>query len=301
MGDKILITGKSGFLGKIVYDILSPANTIYSLGRATDDDIKADLINGDISITHSIDIVIHIAGKAHSIPGTAQQQKEFYDVNVTGTSNLLAALEAKNSLPKAFVFISSVAVYGIETGINIKEDAPLLANDPYGKSKILAERLITNWCEEKKVICTILRLPLVAGQNPPGNLRSMITGISKGYYFNISGGHAKKSIVMAKDVALIIPIASKKGGIYNLTDNRHPSFLELSQTIANQLQNKKPKSLPNWFATLIAKLGDMIGSKAPINSSKLSKITSSLTFDSSKASLEIGWDPKSVVSEFQIH
>src|ERR1019366_8633382 len=166
-------------------------------------DIYVDLAI-QIPVLPMCDIVIHAAGKAHSVPKTDIEKQKFWDVNVVGTANLLKGIE-KSGMPKSFIFISSVAVYGKENGILICEDEPLSAKDSYGLSKIAAEKLILEWCEKKHVICSILRLSLIAGPNPPGNLNAMIRGISKGYYFNIAGGKAKKSIVLAEDVAKIIP------------------------------------------------------------------------------------------------
>jgi UDP-glucose 4-epimerase len=54
------------------------------------------------------------------------------------------------------VFISSVAVYGQETGLNINEKAPLNAKDFYGLSKIQAEEMVMNWCIKNKIICLSL-------------------------------------------------------------------------------------------------------------------------------------------------
>lgn len=104
--------------------------------------------------------------------------------------NLLRGLE-KNKLPKEFVFISSLAVYGKEEEVNINENYPLNAKDPYVLSKINSEKLIQDWCKKDNVICTILRLPLLVGESPPGNLGAMIKA-NKGYYFNIGGDKAKK-------------------------------------------------------------------------------------------------------------
>ena len=93
-------------------------------------------------------------------------------------------------MPGLFVFISSVSVYGLEFGTGIDEANPLLAKDAYGKSKIAAEQLITSWGIKTAVPVVILRLPLVAGPNPPGNLGDMIKAIQAGYYFRI--GFPKK-------------------------------------------------------------------------------------------------------------
>jgi nucleoside-diphosphate-sugar epimerase len=108
----------------------------------------------------------------------------------------------------------------------------LLARDPYGLSKIHAEKFVEDWCEKHNVICTIFRLPLVVGPNAPGNLGKMLMGIKKGYYFNIAGGKAQKSMVLATDVAQCVLKVYKIGGIYNLTVGHHPTFYKLSRTIS---------------------------------------------------------------------
>ncbi|MDB5013582.1 MAG: UDP-galactose-4-epimerase, partial [Daejeonella sp.] len=261
-------------------------------------DLNFDLTSG-VPKLPTIDLVIHAAGKAHTELLTKKNIREYYDVNVSGTINLLKGLEL-NTLPKALVFISSVAVYGKESGRLINENNPLLATLPYGRSKIKAELIITNWCKEKKVICTIFRLPLVAGPNTPGNLGAMIKGIRNGYYINIKNGEAKKSIVLAKDIANIIKSAFEVGGIYNLTDRYHPSFKELSIVISSQLNKKPPISLPYSLVKVLSYLGNLFGKYAPINSKKFKKITSDLTFDDAKARQLINWDPTPVLSDFKI-
>ena len=91
----------------------------------------------------------------------------------------------------------------MDQGELVTENDELLAKDAYGLSKILAEKLIQEWCKKNKVVCTILRLPLVVGYNPPGNLGAMIKSIKSGFYLNIAGGKVKKSMVLASDVAKI--------------------------------------------------------------------------------------------------
>lgn len=290
----ILLTGANGFLGKIIQEVLKD-NTIITLGR-TKATVICDLANA-VPDLPAVDLVIHAAGKAHIVPVTAKEKLSFFEVNVNGTKNLLDALTLR--LPKAFVFISSVAVYGKEQGEQIDEESPLQAIDPYGKSKIEAEKLILDWCKTYLVTCTILRLPLLVGLNPPGNLGAMIKAICKGYYVSIYGGKAKKSMVLATDVAKLIPIVTPIGGIYNLTDGYHPNFSELSSVIAKQLNKKIPYNIPLWLAKFMAIFGDVLGSKAPINSNKLNKITSDLTFDDSKARKLLNWQPIRVLDFFK--
>jgi len=292
---KILLTGSSGFLGGIIKDSLINEEII-TLGRSDNDSIIADICDV-IPALPKVDLIIHSAGKAHSVPKTEEEKKEFFNVNVAGTKNLLNRISC-DFLPDYFVLISTVAVYGKECGLEINEETMLNAKDPYGISKIETEKIVTEWCKLNNVTCTILRLPLVAGPNPPGNLKSMVEGIKKGYYFDIGGGTAHKSIVLAEDVAKIIPTTAKIGGIYNLTDGHHPSFSELSSHIARQFGKSTPLNLPKFIAYIAAFAGDFIGSKALINSKKLRKITSDLTFDDSKARERLGWNPTGVLDGF---
>jgi nucleoside-diphosphate-sugar epimerase len=294
----ILITGSSGFLGKYLALRLVKEN-VFHLNRNSGN-YRYSLENELPNFTEVFDLVIHSAGKAHSIPKTQSEKQSFFDSNVIGTKNLLTGLE-KNQLPNQFVFISTVAVYGKDNGLCINEEEPLLAKDPYGISKIQAEDLVAAWCKKNNVICTIFRLPLIVGVNPPGNLRAMINGIRKGFYFNIGGGNAKKSMVLASDVAKYILKAGEVGGIYNLTDGYHPSFKELSNHISIQLGKGKLMHIPMWLARIIAKFGDFLGSKAPLNTNKLKKITSDLTFDDTKARESFGWNPTHVLEGFKIN
>lgn len=285
-----LLTGANGFLGSSIKEELSSDFSIKTLSR-NNADYQVSLEIDKLDFVEKFDLIIHAAGKAHCVPKTEPEIKEFYDVNVLGTSNLLKTLE--KSLPKEFVFISSVSVYGQETGKNINEEHPLLANDPYGLSKIKAEDIVKKWCDENNVICTILRLPLLVGKKAPGNLGAMVKAIEKGYYFNIGGGKAKKSMILVKDVALFIKIAKSVGGVYNITDGIHPDFNQLSVMIS---KNKKQQfNIPYIFAMFLGKIGDVLGSHFPINSSKIKKITSDLTFDDSKARTFLEWNPHSVL------
>ncbi len=289
---QILVTGTSGFLGKVILNNLKKSHPLFTIGRNINSDQQIELIYS-FELNESFDCVIHAAGKAHLVPRSQEEVKALWNVNVNVTRNLLKALEPNP--PKYFVFISSVAVYGVNSGNSLNEQTNVLARDSYGQSKIQAEAEIIQWCNYHNVICTILRLPLVYGENPPGNLKAMIQGIKKGYYFNIAGGKARKSMVRAEDVARFILPASEVGGIYHLTDGHHPNFYELSHSIGKSMGRNWIPNLPYWLAKIVAKIGDVVGPHFPLNSDKLQKITSELTYDDSLARAKFGWDPKPVV------
>lgn len=296
-----LLTGATGFLGKYIVKYLQDSNyKIIILGIENTCDITCDLSHELPKLNCEYEMIIHAAGKAHLNPATSEEEQLFFDINFQGTKNLCLALE-KNIIPKVFIFISTVAVYGLESGENIDESFPLNGLTPYALSKIQAEDYLVKWCSKNNVKLGILRPSLIAGKYPPGNLGSMINGIKTGKYFRIGDGAARKSLLMADDIGRIIPKLAELGGVYNVCDNHHPSFAELEELISTQLQLSVPKSIPLWIAKGFALIGDKIGNKFPINSFKLEKMITSLTFSNEKAKHDLGWEPLDVMQNFKIH
>lgn len=296
---KLLFTGGTGFLGKNVMPLLKERYEVTTCGITPDDMLKSNLAKEVPDLPERYDVVLHACGKAHVVPKTDAEKQAFYDVNYQGTVNLCAALE-NVGVPKALVFISTVAVYGCEYGDMITEEHPLEGNSPYARSKIMAEDFLTKWCASHGVVLGILRPSLLAGRKAPGNLGAMVSGIQKGFYLNIAGGKVRKSVLMAEDIARLLPLVAEKGGVYNVCDNYQPTFGELSASVAQQLGKRNPISIPYWLAWFMAKVGDLLGAKAPINSYKLEKMTRSLTFNNDKARRELGWEPLDVLSNYKI-
>ena len=272
---------------------------MHTIGLTDDDDIKINIAKEVPPINTHYDVVLHSAGKAHVVPKTEAEKQVFFDVNYQGTVNLCSALEMAG-IPKCLVFISTVAVYGCEFGEMIDETHPLNGDSPYAKSKIMAEEFLTQWCLDHQVRLAILRPSLLAGKNAPGNLGAMVNGIKKGFYMNIAGGKVRKSVLMAEDIARLLPLLEEKGGIYNVCDTRQPTFGEISMSVAKQLGKRRPINIPYWMAWCMAKVGDLLGNKAPINTYKLEKMTKSLTFSNDKARKELGWEPMDVLTNYKI-
>lgn len=293
-----LVTGASGFLGMEICRSLKKTGHVFTLGRSPQNDYSIDLSTTRPVFREAFDGVVHNAGLAHTVPKNESEGKRFFQVNVDGTKNLLKGLDAMTVLPNTIVFISSIAVYGATAGEMLKEDHALEATDPYGLSKIQAEQILSHWAKNRNVKLVILRLPLLAGPNPPGNLGAMIRNMKRGTYLSIGGGVARKSMVMTSDVAELIPRILDKEGTFHLTDGYHPSFWEIETCISKQLKKKNPVSIPEWVASTLGFGGDVLsklGLPSPITSSKVRKITSTLTFDDSRARQVLGWKPRRVL------
>lgn len=285
-------------MGNNAKPILEKTYKVTTIGISEKDDIKANFVTEVPELPQRFDVVLHAAGKAHIYPKTPEEIQAFYDVNHRGTVNLCKALE-KVGVPKSFIFVSSSAVYGIEDGDHVTEDLPLLGESPYAKSKIMAEEFLTEWANEHGAILTILRPSLIAGSNAPGNLGAMVKGIKSGAYLSIAHGKARKSLLMAQDIANIVPLAEDIGGVYNVCDDDHPSFGQLEHIIAHQLGKRPPKSVPYWFAKTLAFVGDVMPF-FPINSQRLNKIVTSDTMSNEKIKKSLGWTPLSTLKSYKI-
>jgi nucleoside-diphosphate-sugar epimerase len=291
----ILLTGSNGFLGKTFHNFLIKDNYVFTLNR-NNSDYNYDLSLQVPNFKQYFDIVIHAAGKAHLVPRNSAEGNLFEKNNINGTINLLKGFD-KDRLPKKFIFISSVSVYGRNSGLNITEECSLNATDYYGLSKVKCEHIIKDWCTKNNILLTILRLPLVVNHNPPGNLSNLINAINKGYYFNIGNGDARKSMVLADDIAKYLLVSSNYGGVYNLTDRKHPSFKEISYKIANELNKKIIINLPYSIAYIMALFLSLFGNFSPFNLNVFYKMTRDLTFSDDLAKETFKWDPISVLEK----
>jgi nucleoside-diphosphate-sugar epimerase len=294
---KVLITGASGFLGQHLIKHLKAEHEVYTFSSSGVNDFLFDITKTIPSLPY-FDMVIHAAGKAHSIPKSIEDSNKFFNVNVEGTKNLLKSLDANK--PKQLVFISSVSVYGLDEGTLINENSPLLGSTPYAKSKIQAEDFVIKWGNLNDVNITIFRLPLIVGINPPGNLGKMIKAIRKGRYFKIGDGTSRKSMILADNLGIFLnTIDLNTTGVFNITDGYHPSFAEMEGLICNQLNKPKPIKIPFFVAKILGAIGDFIPF-FPINSNTIRKIVNELTFDDSKARIEINWKSASVLKNYKV-
>lgn len=297
--EKLLFTGGTGFLGHHAKPVLDKNYQVTTVGISDADMVRANFASEIPNLPERYDIVLHAAGKAHVYPKTEKERQEFYDINLQGTINLCKALE-KVGIPTSLIFISTMNVYGDTPGhMDTETTRTLVGDSPYSDSKIKAEEFLTDWCAKHNVTLSILRPGLLVGSNAPGNLGSMVNGIKKGFYVNIDHGRARKSMLMAEDIAKLVPLVAQKEGIYNVCDDRNPSFGELSKVIANQLGKKTPISIPLWLAKLLAKIGDVIP-LFPINTTRLEKIITDDTWSNEKAKRELGWEPMDVLSNYKI-
>jgi UDP-glucose 4-epimerase len=150
---RILVTGGAGYIGGTAACMLLDSGfevTILddcSTGHRDSVDPRAKFIEGSILHPQSVraalvgcEAVMHFAAKA--LVGESVEQPELYhEINVNGSKNLLA--EMKASGVNKLVFSSSCATYGQPKASPISESEPTLPINPYGKTKLMVEQLMT--------------------------------------------------------------------------------------------------------------------------------------------------------------
>ena len=216
----VLVTGGAGYIGShacialdaagfdfVVFDNLcnSSSESLNRVEKIINKSVKFE--NGDIRSKddmrgvfskYKIDSVIHFAG-LKAVGESVEKPLEYYDNNINGTLVLLAAM--KEAGCKKIVFSSSATVYGDPHTTPIKEDFPLSATNPYGRTKLFIEEILrdVNVSDESfKVVLLRYFNPVGAhksgtiGEDPngiPNNLMPFIaqTAVGKREHLNVFG------------------------------------------------------------------------------------------------------------------
>lgn len=150
------------------------------------DEIKLD----PVFDSNPIDAVIHFAG-LKAVGESVSKPLEYYSNNLISTLSLISCM--KKHGVKNLIFSSSATVYGVPPSLPIKEEFPLgETTNPYGTSKAMIERILTDFCKANKDFnVALLRYfnPIGAhasgelGEDPngiPNNLMPYITQVAVG-------------------------------------------------------------------------------------------------------------------------
>lgn len=249
--------------------LLRDDNEVITLQRH-DADIICDLAK-DVPdlVQKKFDLVVHMAGTS--------DESEAIALNLEGTQRLLAALEVNP--PEEFVFVSSWEVYSQDSGENVVEDHQLWASTKAGQSKARAEELVKEWCSDRNVRLTIVRPARMFGKGIKGEMASLFNDVVNARYIHVRGNDARLSLVCASDVAEAIKKLHSIGGIYNITDGKGTSWIELAEAMsANSGAMKRQTFLPEKWAALAWKVAQWVPAvKASLSPETLARRSKTLT------------------------
>jgi len=295
--ETLLFTGASGFVGRNVVPQLRGRYRVVTLGRNPADDVVADLSHCVPELSECPQVVVHAAALAH--PGRHTVPDDFMAVNVDGTRNLCKSLE-RGRFPRAFVFISTVAVYGVADGTSaIDEACELRGASAYARSKIEAERWLRLWCEANGVALAILRLSALIGRGAPGNVGRMVVGMRRGYYMGIGSGTGLRGMTLVDDLAPAIVAAIGRTGVWNIV-GENMRMRGIEQMVADAVGRRFVPRIPDAVARVAARIGDCFGAEAAINTECYRLLTRSIEFSSARARAELGWHPAPIAPRLRL-
>ena len=239
MMNNILLTGSSGFVGKYFINKYKDEYDIQIFSFLNDDIKNLDLKNTDV--------VFHLSALVHQMDGASTD--EYERVNIIQTLEL--AKKAKESGVKQFIFMSTVAVYGIETG-TIYANSECKPITYYGKSKLKAERELLK-LEDDNFKVSIVRPPIVNGYNAPGNMKSLINLVNKVPILPFEKIQNKRSMVYIGNLCHLVDeiIKQNQSGIFLASDDESLSTTKLCELIAKNLDKKVYLVKIPFFETLL--------------------------------------------------
>lgn len=317
----ILVTGGAGYIGShtcvellnegyevVVVDNLSNSSEkslerVEQITGKKTKFYKADILDREaleeIFKKEKIESVIHFAG-FKAVGESVAKPLEYYHNNITGTLILCDVM--RNHGVKNIVFSSSATVYGDPHTVPITEDFPLSATNPYGRTKLMLEQILTDIQAadpEWNVILLRYFNPIGAhksgliGENPkgiPNNLLPYIAQVAVGKLaclgvfgsdYDTHDGTGVRDYIHVVDLAIghvkaIQKVSEKKGLlIYNLGTGKGYSVLDMVRSF------EKACGKPVKYEIKPRRPGDIATCYA----------------DPAKAKAELGWEAQRGIEE----
>jgi nucleoside-diphosphate-sugar epimerase len=282
----ILITGVHGFVGNNLVAALKTQHNIYGLDIVSP--IKDGVIQtyswSELELLPQLDVVIHLAGKAHDTKNQTNAQV-YFDINTELTKKIYDWF--LKSPAEKFIFFSSVKAAADKVeGYILTENVIPSPNGPYGESKIAAENyLISHQSSASHQKNTyILRPCMIHGPGNKGNLNLLYNVVKKGIPYPLGAFENRRSFTSIENLSFVIDQLVMKdisSGIYNVGDDESLSTNELISLMAKTMN--KPNRIWKWNASLIrllASIGTIV--HFPLNNERLQKLTENYVVSNAK-------------------
>jgi nucleoside-diphosphate-sugar epimerase len=277
----IAITGASGFIGqRFLAHVAASGHRPLPLSRA-------DLTSNLDETLRSVDIVVHLAGRAHVLKeNAADPGQAFRTANVGLTTHVLNA--SVNAGVRRFVLMSSAGVLGnVTPTVGLDDDAPPSPYDNYSRSKFEAE-LVVKALPAERIETVIVRPPLVYGPGARGNFGRILRAVSRGWPLPVGALHAPRSMIGLRnlcDITLMAALDHRAAQeVLLVSDSQVVSVRELALALGSAL-GKRPilLSIPVW---LLASMLKLLGKGADV-----ARLTTPFVVSAKRVREVLGWSP----------
>ncbi len=293
----VLVTGGDGFVGRALCPALAAAGRrvrISSRRPAPAAGIEVCRV-ADIgpdtdwsAALEGIDAVVYLAARVHVMDERhGDPLAEYRRVNAEGTRRLAEAASAAGV--RRLVLLSTVKVNGETTpGAPFRDGDPPHPREPYGVSKLEAERALFEVAAGGALEATVLRPPLVYGAGVKGNFLELLELCAKAPPLPLAGIANRRSLIHAANLAdavlRCLDHPGAAGKTYLVADGEPVSTPELVRRLAAALG--RPARLFPVPGALLRLAGAVTGKAAAVE-----RLCDSLIVDDGKIRLELDWTP----------
>jgi len=295
---RVLITGVTGLVGsRLAKKLVKAGHKVIGVSRR---DIKipgVEVINADITkwedvkkIRKKFDVVYHLAAELD------ESSPRLWEVNVTGTKNMLELVKNRNI--ERFIYLSSIGVLG-ETDSPATEEMPYNPKTKYERSKAEAERMITYYWLKYNIPYTILRSTIIIGPNK--TWEKIFKAAIEGYPI-IGSGTNYWHLVYVDDVVNALvkalnPIARNK--IYHIAGPDVMTYEEVYRLICKKLRVPFPGTriaphIAKAYAIAHELRAKVLGGKPELTKMRASidRLIRNRIASTERAKKELGWKPR---------
>lgn len=195
------------------------------------------------------DSVLHVAGIVHQRE-SKKNMSLYYLIN--RDLAVETAKKAKNEGVRHFMYLSTMSVYGMDSGI-ISKETPAKPKNNYGRSKLEAEQIIQKLSDETFKVC-ILRPPMVYGKGCKGNFNKLCTLIKKSPVFPFVINQRSMIYIDNLNAFIRLCIERELKGVYLPQNREYVSTMEMARNIALAMNKKIKFSYILGFAVYVLRL-----------------------------------------------
>lgn len=294
-----LVTGANGFIGRaLTRELLNSGYKVKALTRrpcqfdvGVENIVIPDLMSAPhlAPVLKGVDVVIHLAARVHVMQESDQDALSAYRaINVDATLSLAKAAAAAGVA--RFIYLSSIKVNGEKTlhGAPFTAESIPMPEDPYGVSKLEAEKGLITLSQLTGMEVVIIRPPLIYGPHVKANFASMMKWVSYGLPLPLGSIHNLRSMVSLPNLLSLIKTcithSHASGNIFLVSDDRDVSVTRLLNILA--LAMKRKIWLMPVPPALIKILASAFGKEAVAQ-----RLCDNLQVDISKTKKLLNWTP----------